>query len=56
MVRALLAVGRQIAAGEVVGGQTLLAGDSGAFESHEKEALEPAYPGGPRRGLNRWQR
>ena len=34
IVRALLAVGRQVAVGEVVAGQTLMAGDPDTFENH----------------------
>ena len=41
IVRALLAVGRQVAVGEVVAGQALVAGDPGAFENHEREARNP---------------
>ena len=38
IVRALLAVGRQVAVGEVVAGQALVAGDPGAFENRSREA------------------
>ena len=40
IVRALLAVGRQVAVGEVVAGQVLVAGDR-AFENREREARKP---------------
>ena len=38
----LLAVGRQVAVGEVVAGQALVTSDPGAFENHEREARKPA--------------
>ena len=38
IVRALLAVGRQVAVGEVVAGQAVVADDPGAFENREREA------------------
>ena len=41
IVRAPLAVGRQVAVGEVVAGQALVAGDPGAFENREREARKP---------------
>ena len=41
IVRALPAVGRQVAIGEVVASQTLVAGDPGVFENHEREARKP---------------
>ena len=43
IVRALLAVGRQVAAGKVVAGQALVAGDPGAFENREREARKPTH-------------
>ena len=43
IVRALLAAGRQVAVGEVVAGQALVAGDSGSFGNREKEAREPTH-------------
>ena len=42
-VRALLAVGRQVAVGEVVAGQALVTGDPGALEKREKEAPNPTH-------------
>ena len=41
IVRALLAVGRQVAVDEVVAGQALVTGDPGAFENREREARKP---------------
>ena len=38
--RALLAVGRQVAVGEVVAGHALVAGDPGAFEKRERVSRE----------------
>ena len=43
IVLALLAVGRQVAVGEVIAGQTLLTGDPGAFKNREREARMPAH-------------
>ena len=42
-VRALLAVGRQVAVGEVIAGQALVTGYPDAFENREKEARKPAH-------------
>ena len=41
IVRSLPAVGRQVAVGEVVADQALVAGGPGAFESREREARKP---------------
>ena len=43
IVRALLAVGRQVAVGEVVAGQALVAGDPASFENCEREARKPTH-------------
>ena len=43
IVRALLAVGSQVAVGEVVADKALVAGDPVAFEHCEREAWKPAY-------------
>ena len=43
IVRALLAVGRQVAAGEVVAGQALMTSDPGVFENREREARKPTH-------------
>ena len=43
IVRALLAIRRQVAACEVVAGQTLVAGDPSALENREREAWEPTH-------------
>ena len=43
IVRALLAVGRQAAVGEVVADQGLVVGDPGAFENREREARKPTH-------------
>ena len=45
VARALLVVGRQVAVGEVVAGQTLVAGDPNAFENREREAWKPTHVG-----------
>ena len=39
----LLAVGRQVAVGEVVAGQRLVAGNPGAFKNREREARKPTH-------------
>ena len=41
IVRAMLAVGRQVAVGELVAGQALVAGGPGASEDREREARKP---------------
>lgn len=43
IVRTLLAVGRRVAIGEAIAGQTLAAGNSSAFENRERDARKPAY-------------
>ena len=43
IVRALLAVGRQVAVGDVVAGQSLVIGDPGTFENREREARKPTH-------------
>ena len=43
IIRALLAVGRQVAVGDVVAGQALVAGDPGTFENHERKAGKPTH-------------
>ena len=43
VVRALLAVGRQVTVGEVVAGQALVAGDPASFENCEREARKPTH-------------
>lgn len=43
IVRALLVVGRQAAENEVVAGQTLVAGNSSAFDNREREARKPTH-------------
>ena len=43
IVRAQLVVGRQVAVGEVVAGQALVAVDPGAFENCEREARNPTH-------------
>ena len=43
IVRSLLAVGRQVAVGEAIAGQALVAGDPGAFENREREARKPTH-------------
>ena len=43
IVRSLPAVGRQVAVGEVVADQALVAGGPGAFESREREARKPIH-------------
>ena len=43
IVRALLAVGRQVTAGEMIAGRALVAGDPGAFESLERQARKPTH-------------
>ena len=43
IVRALLAVGRQVAVGEVIAGQALVTGDPVAFKDRAREAREPAH-------------
>ena len=43
IVRALLAVGRQVAVGEVVEGQVLVAGGPGAFENRGREARKRTH-------------
>ena len=41
VVRALLAVGRQVAVGEMIAGQVLVTEDPGAFKNHERGARKP---------------
>ena len=43
IVRALLAVGRQVAVGEVVAGQALVTGDPGVFQNCERQARKPTH-------------
>ena len=43
IVRALPEVGRQVAVGEVVAGQALVAGDPDGFEKIEREAWKPTH-------------
>ena len=43
VVWALLTVGRQVAVGEMIAGQALVAEDAGAFKDGEREAREPAH-------------
>ena len=43
IVRTLLAVGRQVAVGEMIAGQALVTEDPGAFKTREREALKPAH-------------
>ena len=43
IVRTLLAVGRQVAVGEMIAGQALVTEDSGAFKNREREARKSAY-------------
>ena len=43
IVRALLAVRRQVVVGEVVAGQALVAGDSSALENREREAWQQPH-------------
>ena len=43
ILRVLLAVGRQVAVGEVMADQALVTGDPGAFENREREARKPAH-------------
>ena len=43
IVRALLAVGRQVTVGEVVAGHALVAGDPGTFENREREARKSIH-------------
>ena len=43
IVRALLSVGSQVAIGQVVGGQTLVSRDSGAFENHQGETRKSTH-------------
>ena len=52
IIRALLAVGHQVAVGEMIGGQALVTGNPGAFKTREGGA--EACPCGPRWEL--WQR
>ena len=40
---ALLAVGRQVALGEVVASRTLAAGDPSTFESRERKVRKPTH-------------
>ena len=42
IVRALMTVRRQVAVGEVITGQALVAEDAGAFKDRERDAREPA--------------
>ena len=43
IVRPLLTVGRQVAVGDVVAGQSLVIGDPGTFENREREARKPTH-------------
>ena len=43
IVRGLLAVGRQVAVGEVIAGQALVIGDPGTFENRERKARNPMW-------------
>ena len=43
IVRALLAVGRQVSVGEVIAGKALVTGDPGVFENRKREARKPAH-------------
>ena len=43
IILVLLAVGRQVAVGEVVAGQALVAGDRGAFDNCERETRKPTH-------------
>ena len=42
-VRPLLAVGRQVAVGEIIAGQALVAEDAGALKHREREARKPSH-------------
>ena len=43
IVCALQAVGRQVAVGEMIAGQALVAEDAGVFKTREREARKPAH-------------
>ena len=43
IVRALLTVRRQVAVGEVIVGQALVAEDAGAFRNRQREARKSAH-------------
>ena len=43
IVRAMLAVGHQVAVGEMIAGQGLVAEDADAFTNREREARKPAH-------------
>ena len=43
IVRPLLTVGRQVAVGEVIADQALVAENAGAFKDREREARKPAH-------------
>ena len=43
IVRALLAIGRQVTEGKIVAGQALVAGDPCAFEKREREVRKPTH-------------
>ena len=43
IVRALLTVGRQVAVGEVIVGQALVAEDTGALKNREREGRKPTH-------------
>ena len=43
IVRTLLAVGRQVAVGEMIAGQALVTEDPGAFKNREREARKRAH-------------
>ena len=43
IVRVLLKIGGQVAVGEVIAGQALVAEDARAFTNSEREAREPAH-------------
>ena len=43
IVRALMVVDHEVAAGEVIAGQALVTGDPGAFKNRERVARKPAH-------------
>ena len=43
IVRVLLKIGGQVAVGEVIAGQALVAEDAGAFKNREREVRKPAH-------------
>ena len=43
IILVLLAVGRQVAVGEMIAGQALVAEDAGSFKNRQGEARKPAH-------------